>query len=97
MATISKRGGRREGAGRKANPAKDLRIAQATAQRLLAELGYEKELLELYRKCGDARLKLQILFRLDERAWGTLRAREKLNQEQAEPVKFLVKIERIGA
>lgn len=64
------RGGARPGAGRKKNPAKELRTAQATAERILAELQYEKEIVSLYRETADHRLKLQILTALQDRAFG---------------------------
>jgi hypothetical protein len=63
-------GGKRPGAGRKSNPLKDLRIGAVTAEKILRELGHEKEIVKLYRECGDPRLKTHILFRLREWAYG---------------------------
>ena len=63
-------GGKRPGAGRKPDPLKGLRIGATTAEKILRELGHEKEIVKLYRECGDPRLKVQILFRLREWAYG---------------------------
>ena len=61
-------GGYREGSGRKRDPLKDIQLGAASALKILRELDHEKELVNLYRKCGDARLKVHIIFRLRE--WG---------------------------
>jgi|HubBroStandDraft_4_1064222.scaffolds.fasta_scaffold03927_9 hypothetical protein len=64
------RGGARKGAGRKPDPLKDVRIGAGTAQRILKDLNHEKEIAKLYRECGDTRLKVHILFRLRDSAFG---------------------------
>lgn len=64
-------GGKRTGAGRRRNPAKDLAATgTSTADRILRELEHEKEILELYNGSTDARLKTHIIFRLREWAYG---------------------------
>jgi hypothetical protein len=67
---MAQRGGKRPGAGRKANPLKELRTGALTAEKILRELGHEKEIIKLYGECGDPRLKVHILFRLREWAYG---------------------------
>jgi len=67
--TKSNRGGRREGAGRKKDPLKDLRTGALTAQKLLRELKEEKEIRRIYENLDDAK-KLQIIFRLRDSAYG---------------------------
>lgn len=66
----SGRGGKRPGAGRKPNPLKDIRIGALTAQKILKELEHEKEIIRLYRKCGDSRLRMAIIFKLRDAAFG---------------------------
>jgi hypothetical protein len=75
---VTGRGGPGRGQGRKPNPLKDLQAGTATALKLLTELKAEKEIVELYRNCGDARLKIYILFRLREWAYG--KARETIEE-----------------
>jgi hypothetical protein len=61
-------GGYREGAGRKKDPLRNAQLGAETALKILGELKHEKELVSLYKSCGDARLKVHIIFRLRE--WG---------------------------
>lgn len=75
----SKRGGRREGSGRKVDPLKNAQLGAATALKILAELKHEKELVTLYRTCGDARLKAHIIFRLREWGYGKPIQMEEIN------------------
>jgi hypothetical protein len=65
---MAERGGHREGAGRKPDPLKNIQLGAATALKILRDLNHEKELVRLYKECGDARLKVHIIFRLRE--WG---------------------------
>lgn len=87
------RGGARPNSGPKPNPAKQLRIGQAAAQKLWREIGYAKEVKRLYEQCNDTRLKLQILFRIDEKAFPKLPDDSDKNQ----PLAINVNIRRIGA
>ena len=64
------RGGKRPGSGRKRGPVKELHIGEATAERLLAKLKHEEQILEIYAKCGDWRLKWDVLEKLMDRAFG---------------------------
>jgi hypothetical protein len=77
----SKRGGRREGSGRKVDPLKNAQLGAATALKILAELKHEKELVTLYRTCGDARLKAHIIFRLREWGYGKPIQMEEIKQD----------------
>jgi hypothetical protein len=61
-------GGYREGSGRKPDPLKNMHLGAISALKILRELNHEKELIKLYKECGDARLKVHIIFRLRE--WG---------------------------
>jgi hypothetical protein len=63
-------GGYREGAGRKKDPLKDIRLGAATALKILRELKHEEALVELYKTCGNASLKASIIFHLREWAYG---------------------------
>jgi hypothetical protein len=74
-----KRGGYRPGAGRKPDPLKNAQLGAATALKILAELKHEKELVTLYRTCGDARLKAHIIFRLREWGYGKPIQMEEIN------------------
>lgn len=70
MAGKSNRGGAGRGQGRKANPLKVLRTGALTAAKILDELKHEEEIKTLYKDCGDYRLKVFILFKLREWAFG---------------------------
>lgn len=72
-------GGKRDGAGRKGDPLKDLELGAKTAQALLDRLGsrrrgpdkgHIKQLQKLYDECHDARIKTYIIFRMREWAYG---------------------------
>ncbi len=45
-------------------------MCESAPEKILRELGHEKEIVKLYRECGDPRLKVQILFRLRESTAG---------------------------
>lgn len=64
------RGGKRANAGRKGDPAKDLKLGAKTAQKFLNDIKHEAELKEIFTKCGDARLKTYIIMRMREWAYG---------------------------
>ena len=70
------KGGKRTGAGRKADPAKDLELGAKTAQKLLDNLGsgdekgHLKQLKKIYEECHDARIRTHIIFRMREWAYG---------------------------
>jgi hypothetical protein len=74
-----KRGGYREGAGRKKDPLRNAQLGAATALKILAELKHEKELVSIYKTCGDARLKAHIIFRLREWGYGKPIQMEEIN------------------
>ncbi len=72
-------GGARPGAGRRKDPLRSAQLGAATALKILDELKHEKELVTLYRGCGDARLKAHIIFRLREWGFGKPVQMEELN------------------
>ena len=85
------KGGKRAGAGRKKNPAKELAaLGEVTAARMLKELEHEKALVDLYKTCGDARLQTHILFKLREWAYGKPVQQVKVGNQQGE--KFEVNV-----
>jgi len=92
---MAKRGGKRRGAGRKKDVSKDLKVGAEIAQRILKELHHEKALQELYRTCGDARLKAHIILRLWQWAFVMpVQATNPLAFDPEKPLKVLV--EHIG-
>jgi hypothetical protein len=70
MGAKSKRGGAGRGQGRKRNPLKELRVGALIADKILRELKYEAEIIRIFRECGDNPLKVHILFKLHEWAFG---------------------------
>jgi len=66
----------------------------ATAERIVRDLDYENEITEIYRNCGDYRLKVQILHKLEERAFGPP---EKKQEAGKTPVDINVNIRCIGS
>lgn len=84
------RGGARQGAGRKANPLKTLHAGAETAERILQQLGHEKEIAEIYKECGDWRLKAHILFRLREWAYGRPPQPQEHNLRTDEPLAITI-------
>jgi len=64
------RGGKRDNAGRKPSPVITLKLGAASSERLLKRLKHEEQTVEIYSKCGDWRLKWQILEDLRDRAFG---------------------------
>lgn len=92
-----KRGGKREGAGRKPDHSKDLlQTGAETALKILEELQHEQAIVRLYKTCGDTRLKAHIIFRLREWAYGKPMQFEHREHEfdQEKPMRVL--IEHIG-
>lgn len=53
--------------GRRANPTKDVHLAQKEAEKLLAALEKRKSLEEIYGNCGDHRI--QTMINLKVREW----------------------------
>src|SRR5215469_6058777 len=80
--------------GRPPNPVKGLKTSAAIAEQILRDLDYENEITEIYRNCGDYRLKLQILQKLEERAFGPPR---KEQEDGKTPADIKVNIRRIGS
>lgn len=64
------KGGARPGAGRKRDVTKDLKAGAASALKILKELKHEQAIVDLYKVCGDARLRALIIFRLRDMAFG---------------------------
>jgi hypothetical protein len=71
-------GGAGRGQGRKRDPLKDLQAGAATALKILDQIKAEEEIVEIYRNCGDYRLKVHIIFRLRE--WGYGKPRETVEE-----------------
>jgi len=71
-----------------------LKTSAATAELILRDLDYENEITEIYRNCGDYRLKVQILHKLEERAFGPPR---KQQEDGKTPADINVNIRRIGS
>jgi len=80
--------------GRPPNPVKGLKTSAATAERILRDLDYENEITEIYRNCGDYRLKVQILNKLEERAFGKPSSHD--SDHSPTPSAINVNIRRIG-
>jgi hypothetical protein len=65
------KGGARPGSGRKKNPAKELApLGEQSAAKVLKELEHEKALVGIYRHSIDDRLKVHIIMKLREWAYG---------------------------
>jgi len=91
----SSHGGKREGAGAKRDPLKDLRTGALTAQKILKQINDEKEIPILYAQLNPAQ-KLSAIFKLRDCAYG----RPGTSEEQAKPpvpVQINVNVRRIGA
>jgi hypothetical protein len=92
----SRRGGSRKGAGRKADPLKDLRTGAITAQKLLKQLDAEKQIVTLYEALGPEK-KINVIFRLREDAYGRPNQRRDQGDEHSQVPTVRVLIEHIGA
>lgn len=83
------RGGKRQNSGRKANPTKDVSLAQKEAEKLLKALEKRKSLEEIYGTCGDARI--QTMINLKVREWagqGAAAERTELTGKDGGPVQI---------
>ena len=70
ISKVERRGGKREGAGRKANPAKALHMGSKTALRFLKSIDHEARLRKIVLECGDPRIEAQIILKAWEFAYG---------------------------
>ena len=80
------RGGKRQNAGRKADPARDAKLGAAKAQALLEELQAYSKLKKDYAECGDARLRTYIFFKLFELGFGKAAENVELSGKGGGPV-----------
>jgi hypothetical protein len=85
------KGGKRAGAGRKADPTRDIKLGAATALKILKELDHEKALITIYKKCFDPRLQVHIIMRLRE--WAYDKAAQPLRIANAPGKKFEVEVD----
>jgi hypothetical protein len=60
------KGGKRPGAGRKKDPAKDVRLGALTALKFLKEIDDHKALKTIFNECRDARLQVHIIMKMRE-------------------------------
>lgn len=60
------KGGKRIGAGRKPDPAKDVRLGAATALKFLKEIDDQKALKKIFDTCKDYRLQVHIIMKMRE-------------------------------
>ena len=62
------------------------------ALRILEELEHEKEIVELYQGCGDARLKWSIIDKLSDRVFGkpTQKTEDKIVFDPNAPLRVIV-------
>jgi|SRR5581483_2348226 len=88
------RGGKRSGAGRKPSPLKGVRVSASFAARLLRDLDHEAQIKQLYAECGDARLRLHILFRLME--WEHGKPVQQVRLANPEGEKFQVEVDLVS-
>lgn len=82
------RGGKRHGSGRKRDPAKDIRLSQAEAEKLLRDLEKRRSLVEIYATCGDARLQAHINLKIREHAWGKPTERTEIGGRDGNPIQI---------